>query len=79
MSNPDRLRAPDVDLTGAVWRKASASSGNGGGCIELARVGDVIALRDSKNPDQAAHLYTLHELACFLDGAQRGEFDDMAR
>ena len=77
MSTTDRNPLPDVDLTDAVWRKASASGGNGNGCIELTRVGDVIGLRDSKNPDQPAHLYTLHELSCFLDGARRGEFDDL--
>ncbi|OLF07130.1 hypothetical protein BLA60_28370 [Actinophytocola xinjiangensis] len=36
------------DLTGARWRKASASGGEGGQCVELANVG---AVRDSKNPD----------------------------
>jgi hypothetical protein len=27
-----------MDLTGAVWRKSSRSSGNGGHCVEIARV-----------------------------------------
>lgn len=68
-----------VDLTGAQWRKAKASGTNGNGCIEVARIGEVIALRDSKNPDAPPHFYTLHELGCFLDGAKAGEFDDMVR
>jgi hypothetical protein len=40
-----------VDLTGAVWRKSSRSSGgNNDNCVELANVADVVAMRDSKNP-----------------------------
>ena len=27
-----------MDLTGAVWRKSSYSSGNGGDCVEVAVV-----------------------------------------
>jgi len=67
-----------VDLTGAVWRKASASGGNGGGCVELAEVDGIIALRDSKDPDKPPHLFTRYEIACFIDGAKGGEFDDLA-
>lgn len=69
-----------VDLTNAVWRKAAASGGNGGGCFEFAEAGaDVIALRDSKDPEGPVLLYTRHELWCMLEGAKAGEFDDMAR
>ncbi|TYB42910.1 DUF397 domain-containing protein [Actinomadura chibensis] len=34
-----------------AWRKSSRSSGNGGACVELARLPQSIAIRDSKNPD----------------------------
>ena len=33
------------------WRKATYSSGNGGNCIEVAAVGRIVAVRDSKDPD----------------------------
>jgi hypothetical protein len=36
-----------TDLSRAVWRKSSRSSGNNGACVELANTG---AVRDSKNP-----------------------------
>jgi hypothetical protein len=36
-------------------------------------------VRDSKNPDSGVLLYTPHEWDCFLDGARRGEFDDLAQ
>ncbi|WP_339155213.1 DUF397 domain-containing protein [Actinomadura luteofluorescens] len=40
-----------MDLSSVTWRKASRSSNNGGNCVELARVGDTVAIRDSKDPD----------------------------
>ncbi len=33
------------------WRKASYSTSNGGACVEVALVGNTVAVRDSKNPD----------------------------
>lgn len=39
-----------MDLSTATWRKASRSSNNGGNCVELGRAGDVLAIRDSKDP-----------------------------
>jgi hypothetical protein len=58
------------------WVKASASVG-AGACVELAYAGEMIALRDSKNPQIPPFLYTRAELAAFLDGAKRGEFDHL--
>lgn len=37
-------------LTRVVWRKSSHSEGNGGNCVEVARLDTKIAIRDSKNP-----------------------------
>jgi len=39
-----------MDLSKATWRKASHSSNNGGDCVEVARISNTIAIRDSKNP-----------------------------
>ena len=39
------------DLSAAMWRKSSRSSGQGGDCVEVARIAPVIAVRDSKDPD----------------------------
>jgi len=42
------------DLSGAVWRKSTRSGGNGGNCVEVAgNLPDVVAVRDSKDPDGA--------------------------
>ncbi|MFI0371504.1 DUF397 domain-containing protein [Actinomadura sp. 1N219] len=61
-----------VDLTGATWRKATRSTSNGGECIEIARVDNTIAIRDSKNPDGPKLLLTpqtLHHLTQAIKNA----------
>ncbi|HEX6523287.1 MAG TPA: DUF397 domain-containing protein [Streptosporangiaceae bacterium] len=40
-----------MDLSAAVWRKSSYSSGGGSGCVEVAPASSFVAIRDSKNPD----------------------------
>jgi len=71
-----------MDLTGAVWRKSSFSSGIGGACVEIAVVpgskegsGHVIAMRDSKRPDGPVLIFTPAEWEAFTLGVQDGEFD----
>ncbi|WP_306303257.1 DUF397 domain-containing protein [Actinomadura chibensis] len=48
-----------------TWRKSSYSSSQGDNCIELADLGGVVGVRDSKDPD-GPHLRitrnTLHTL-----------------
>jgi Domain of unknown function (DUF397) len=69
-------KSSEQRLQDLPWRTARASGG--GGCVEVARRGGLIAVRDSKNPEGAVLMYTPHEWDCFLDGARRGEFDDLA-
>ncbi|TCB99592.1 DUF397 domain-containing protein [Micromonospora zingiberis] len=39
-----------MDLTGAIWRKSSRSSGNQGNCVEVAdNLARVVGVRDSKD------------------------------
>jgi hypothetical protein len=40
-----------MDLSNAVWRKASRSTVQNDNCVEVAAVTDVFAVRDSKDPD----------------------------
>lgn len=58
------------------WIKASRCYGHGD-CVELASDGDMIALRDSKNPKAPYLRFPRSELAAFIDGTRRGEFDDL--
>ncbi len=67
-----------VDLTGAIWRK-STRSGNGGNCVEVAtNLHDtlgIVPVRDSKNPNGPALIFTLDEWRAFIGGVHDGEFD----
>jgi hypothetical protein len=64
-----------VDLSRAVWRKSSASGPNCDNCVEVAFVGEAIAVRDSKNPSGPALVFTQAEWDAFVGGAKDGEFD----
>jgi hypothetical protein len=68
-----------IDQTELEWRKASMSNASGN-CLEVAQLdGGGVAVRDSKDRGHGAVLaYTKSEWAAFLDGAKKGEFDDLA-
>jgi len=72
-----KISLTDLEHVSLVWRKAQFSSNNGA-CIEVASAGGKIALRDSKDPSGAVLVYTPAEWHAFLDGAKKGEFDDLA-
>ncbi|ONI71351.1 DUF397 domain-containing protein [Actinosynnema sp. ALI-1.44] len=60
-----------------MWQKATASQPNGD-CVEFAKVGGVIGLRDSKLGDGGPVLqFTEAEIAAMLSGAKNGEFDHL--
>ena len=64
-----------VDLSTAEWIKSSQSGGNDS-CVEVAFVGEAIAVRDSKNPTGPTLIYTRDEWDAFLAGVRDGEFDN---
>jgi hypothetical protein len=63
-------------VTPLEWRKARNSLSNGN-CVEVAPTNGMVAVRDSKNPAGPTLMYTSAEWAAFLDGAKKGEFDDL--
>jgi hypothetical protein len=66
----------EPNLSQAIWRKASYSSGQGGACVEVARnLPGVVAVRDSKDPSGPALTFTTDEWRDFIAGASAGEFD----
>jgi Domain of unknown function (DUF397) len=67
-----------IDLSQAAWRKARASSHNGG-CVEIAaNLPGVIGVRDSKSPERGAHVVAPAAFAAFLDDVRAGRFDPAA-
>jgi hypothetical protein len=49
------------------WRKSSYSGNGGGDCVEVARsLPDVVAVRDSKNPDGPILTFSRDEWASFI-------------
>lgn len=65
---------PEIDLSGAVWRKSARSSGDGA-CVEVATLNDATAVRDSKDPAGPALTFTPVEWAAFTAGVRAQEFD----
>ena len=63
-----------TDLSHAVWRKARRSQHNGG-CVEVANLGEVVAVRDSKRPESGAHVVDRSAFAAFLADAKAGRYD----
>ncbi|GLY93007.1 DUF397 domain-containing protein [Actinoplanes sp. NBRC 103695] len=69
------MNVNEIDLTGAVWRKSNRSSASGD-CVEVARnLPGHVAVRDSKDPDGAALVFTHSEWTAFVGGVKDGEFD----
>ncbi len=65
-----------MDLSSAQWRKSSLSQGGGDNCVEVAsNLPGVIAVRNSRDPDGPALIFTHGEWAAFLGGAELGEFN----
>lgn len=66
------------DLGPVDWRKSSLSNPSGN-CVEAAALADgSVAVRNSREPDGPALVYTRAEIAAFLAGVRNGEFDYLA-
>ena len=56
-----------AELTGARWHKSNRSGSNGGDCVEVAdNLPDVVAVRDSKDPDGPALIFGRDTWAQFI-------------
>ena len=62
-------------LRGATWKKSRRSGPTGGNCVEVAFLpGGDVALRNSRQPDGPALIFTTAEWDAFIGGARDGEF-----
>lgn len=57
------------------WRTSSFTDGVQ--CVEVAVIGDDIAVRDTKDREGAALNFTRGEMSAFIQGVKAGEFDDL--
>lgn len=67
----------DPDLSRVRWRKSSLS-GDGASCVEMAFVGNDVAVRDTKDREGGTLLFHRHEWTAFVSGIKSGHFDGIA-
>ncbi|MFD0555738.1 uncharacterized protein DUF397 [Stackebrandtia endophytica] len=60
------------------WQKSGRSNPSGN-CVEMAALpdGQGIAVRNSRDPQGPALVYTMNEMIAFIDGAKDGDFDNL--
>jgi len=70
---------PACDLNEVTWQKSGRSNPSGN-CVELAGLPDGgVAVRNSRDPEGPALIYTYDELVAFIEGARDGDFDNLLR
>jgi Domain of unknown function (DUF397) len=68
---------PAGELVGVTWQKSNRSSPSGN-CVELARLPHSgVAVRNSRDPEGPALIYTDEEIRAFILGARDGDFDHL--
>jgi Domain of unknown function (DUF397) len=61
------------EMPEAGWRKSTHSNING--CVEVALLGNKVAVRNSKDRGGPVVMFTATEWDAFLKGAKDGEFE----
>jgi hypothetical protein len=72
----------EMDLTGAMWQRASNTGESDEATVEIAILPgskegseQIIAMRDSRHPDGPVLIFTPDEWRAFTAGVRDGEFD----
>jgi hypothetical protein len=63
-----------VDMSQAQWRTSSFSGTNGNGCVEVALLPDVVAVRDTKDRTRPPHVHTPAAWRAFLTAVRTAQF-----
>lgn len=70
------MRAPRIDVSAAAWRKSSYSNQDGGACVEVADgFPGVLPVRDSKDPQGPALVFSAAAWSAFVADVRTGRFD----
>ena len=68
---------PAGELQGVTWQKSSRDS-TSGNCVECAALPDGgVAVRNSRDPQGPALIYTPAEIEAFILGVRDGDFDNL--
>ena len=68
---------PAGELEGVTWQKSSRSGPNGNRVECAALPGGGVAVRNSKDPEGPALIYTAAEIEAFVLGVRDGDFDNL--
>ena len=60
---------------GLIWIKSEFC--NSSACVEVAKYGDGVLIRDSKNPRGPKLQFANSKWNAFVEGVRRGEFDGL--
>jgi hypothetical protein len=58
-----------------VWRRSRHGRCESGVCIEVARVGEAVLVRDSKDPAGPVLTFTINEWTAFVAGVRADDFE----
>jgi len=68
---------PAGQLQGVIWQK-SGRSGPNGNCVECGALPNgKVAMRNSRDPEGPALIYTPDEIEAFILGVRDGDFDTL--
>jgi hypothetical protein len=69
---------PAGQLTDVTWQKSLLSNPSGN-CVEMAALPNRggFAVRNSRDPEGPALVYTRDEMVAFIQGARQGDFDTL--
>ena len=68
---------PAGQLEGVTWQKSRRSNPSGN-CVEAALLSNgEVAMRNSRDPEGPALIYTRAEIEAFLGGVRDGDFDNL--